>query len=83
MSPIVKRSKIGEDGILNLSIPIGKSCANQEVRITIEPFEEARSSEMSVGQWKQFVEETAGSIEDDSFHRHSQGEFEQRQELFP
>jgi hypothetical protein len=31
--------------------------------------------------WRQFIEKTAGSITDPTFERHSQGEFEEREQL--
>jgi hypothetical protein len=81
MSPLELRSKIDANGVLNLSVPLGISDANREVRVTVEPLDEAEAP-MSVDQWHKFVNEMAGSISDPSFKRHPQGEFEQRDQFF-
>ena len=77
MTSIEVKSKVDANGVLNLSIPIGRADANQEVRVVVEPLENVLSRE----QWRQFVRTTAGSIADSTFQRHPQGEFEQREEM--
>jgi len=82
MTPIELRSKTDANGMLNLSVPLGKSDANREVRVTVEPLDEDTPL-MSADQWHQFVHEMAGSIDDATFQRHPQDDFEQRVDLFP
>ncbi len=79
MTSIEMTSRVDANGVLNLSIPLGAADANREVRVIVEPLNEAMSDE----QWRQFVRETAGSISDPTFERQPQGDFEQREELFP
>lgn len=81
MSPMELRSRIDADGVLNLSVPLGKSDANREVRVTVEPLDEM-TTPISAAQWGQFVHEMAGSISDPTFERHPQGDFEQRDHFF-
>lgn len=82
MMPIELRSKVDANGVLNLSVPLGKSDANREVRVTVQPLDEV-TAPMSADQWHKFVHEMAGSITDTTFERHSQGDFERRDGLFP
>jgi len=82
MTPIELRSKVDANGVLNLSVPLGESDANREVRVTVEALEEV-TTPMSADEWNRFVHEMAGSIADSTFQRHPQGDFEQRDDLFP
>ena len=76
MTSIEVKSRADENGVVNLSIPLGTADANREVRVIVEPLDEV----VSVEQWQQFVHETAGSISDPTLQRHPQGEFEQRED---
>ena len=78
MNRMVVHSRVGTDGILHLTVPIGKTEANREVQVTIDP---VGPSPMSQEEWRNFVLTTAGSITDPSFVRHEQGEYERREEL--
>jgi hypothetical protein len=71
------KSKVGADGMLNLKVAVGAQDANKEVIVTVQ----SASVEMTREQWLEFVRETAGSINDPTFFRHDQGEFEKREEL--
>ena len=82
MTSIQLRSKVDSNGVLHLCVPIGKSDANRVVRVTVEPLDDAVET-MSAEQWHRFVHEMAGCIDDPTFQRHAQGDFENRQELFP
>jgi len=82
MSSIEIRSKVDADGILNLSVPIGTSSANREVKVTVESIDDLETA-MLPDAWMSFVHEMAGSIDDPTFDRHGQMEFEQRADLFP
>mgnify|MGYP007122465419 CR=1 FL=1 len=79
MTTIETKSQTDAQGTLSVSIPLGIENANRQVRVLVEPME----STMTDDQWCRFVRDTAGSIADPTFLRHSQGEFEQREELFP
>ncbi len=81
MSLMELRSRIDANGVLNLSVPLGKSDANREVRVTVEPLNEV-ATPISADEWRQFVREMAGSIPDSTFERHPQGGFEQRDQFF-
>ncbi len=62
MTRIVLKSKVGADGVLQLSVPLGAAEADREMRVIIE-------SEPSVTQqeYLEFLQKTAGTW---------QGEFE-------
>lgn len=77
MSPIIVKSRVGSDGVLQFTLPLGPGEANQEVNVTIEP----AAAPLSQEEWKRRILATAGSIPDPTFIRHDQGEFEQRAEL--
>jgi hypothetical protein len=79
LDPITVNSTVGADGVLRVTVPIGASDANREVRVTIEPASPA--ARMTQDEWRQFVLSTAGSVTDPTFVRHPQGEFERREEL--
>lgn len=78
MTLIEVKSRAHENGVVNLSVPLGTAGANREVRVIVGPLDDV----VSVEQWQRFVHETAGSISDHSFQRHPQGEFECREVLF-
>ena len=82
MTSIEIKSRVDSNGVLNLSIPFGAADANREVLVTVEPLDDLPAA-ISTEQWRKFVHEMAGSITDPSFQRHPQGDFEQRDELFP
>lgn len=70
MTRMVLKSRVGADGVLQLSIPVGPGEANREVQVTVESGPTAMSSE----EWRQWVEKMAGCITDPTFCRHEQGE---------
>ena len=78
MNRMVIHSRVGADGILNISLPIGKADADREVQVTVDP---VGSSPMTQEEWRNFVLATAGSLADPSFVRHEQGEYERREQL--
>jgi hypothetical protein len=80
MNRMVLHSVVGPDGVLHISVPIGKEYADQKVQVTIDPARGGPAS-MTQEEWRDFVLSTAGSITDPSFVRHEQGEYEQREEL--
>ncbi len=79
MIRMVIHSRVGADGVLHITVPIGKEDADREVQVTIDPapFE---PPQMTQEEWRAFVLSTAGSWQGD-FERPDQGEYEQRDEL--
>ncbi|MCE5268772.1 MAG: hypothetical protein LLG00_12890 [Planctomycetaceae bacterium] len=75
------RSKVGADGVLTISLPLGLAEANREVRVVVEPSEHLASS--SVAEWREFIGSMQGCISDPTFRRPDQGEYESRGEVFP
>lgn len=77
MNRIVVNSRVGSDGILQLTLPVGSDAADQEVQITVEP---VGPSALSPDEWRQRILETAGKWQGE-FERSEQGEYEQREPL--
>jgi hypothetical protein len=78
MSRLVLHSRVGPDGILHITVPIGKAAADRQVQVTIDT---DSPPPMTPDEWRNFVLATAGSITDPSFVRHEQGQYERREEL--
>jgi hypothetical protein len=78
MTRVVVTSKVGPDGVLQLTLPLGTAEANRDVRVTVEP---TVPPPMSQEEWREFVMRTAGSIKDPEFRRWDQGELEVREPL--
>ena len=76
MTTRVIRSKVGADGVLHLDLPLGIQEASQEVDVIVRSAtsKKTRSDE----EWKAWVIKMAGCIDDPSFVRHHQGQFEER-----
>jgi len=74
---------VGADGVLTLAL--GEANANKVVRVTVETVEPAAEhspiNQEDREEWLRFIERTAGTIDDPTFIRHPQGEYEQRDEL--
>ena len=68
-------ARVDADGVLRL--PLGEDNANKVVQVTVQtiPLDATRE------EWLRFIENTAGKIDDPTFVRHPQGEYEQRDEL--
>ena len=77
MTPIVMKSKVGADGVLQLNVPIGPAEANREMRVTIEP---APPEATSRQEYLDFLQRTAGAWRGD-FERPPQGDYEIRDPL--
>jgi hypothetical protein len=75
--------KAGRDGVLHLEIPVGAPEAEFEVVVVLQPSLRASppATPEHPGWPPRFFEETAGSIQDPTFQRHDQGEFERRPEF--
>ena len=83
MKHIEVTSRVGPDGVLTLTVPVGLAEANREVRVIVEPLQNGPARLQSQEQRRQVLRELAGSITDPSFERPEQGDFEERGDLFP
>jgi len=83
MQSINLRSHVGEDGILQLSVPIGMTNVDLEVMVIVQPIVKTESAKTSEElSWPpSFFEQTAGALADDPIVRGEQGEYEVREEL--
>ena len=79
MNRMVLHSRVGADGVLHLTVPIGQEAADREVRVTIDPVPVSPPG-MTQEEWRQFVLSTAGAWQGD-LERPEQGEYEVRDEL--
>ena len=63
MNTIEPRTRVGPDGILTLSVPVGMAEANREVKLVVESAEDRveNSARMTREEWAQFVAATAGA----------------------
>jgi hypothetical protein len=75
--------KSGEDGIVHLDIPVGVPNSEFDIVVILQPKtpETEPEAPASLGWPPEYFEETAGSIDDPTFRRHNQGEFETRLEF--
>jgi hypothetical protein len=80
MNRIVIHSRVGTDGVLSLTVPIGADEADREVQVTIEASEPKSQTNSDREEWRRFVLETAGAWQGELV-RPEQGEYEQREEL--
>lgn len=77
MTPMVVNSRVGDDGVLTLELPLGADEAGREVRVTVEPVRRP----MTQAEWQAWVQRMAGCISDPGFERQPQGEYEEREPL--
>ena len=77
MNPISVKSRVGSDGILQLSLRVGAAEADQEVQITVEP---VGPQPLSPEEWRRRILETAGKWQGE-FERPEQGDYEKREPL--
>jgi hypothetical protein len=70
-------SKVGADGVLNVSIPLGLSDANRPVQVTIEPTAPPTNGAGDYGKW---LDSLSGRWQGD-FVRSDEGTFETREPL--
>jgi len=84
MTHIEIKSRVGTDGVLTISLPLGHAEANREVKVIVEPTDAStRPSLPDREEWQKFVAAMAGCISDPSFQRPGRGEYEQQSEPFP
>lgn len=74
-------SRVGNDGVLNVSINLGKSEATKEVVVTIQSIHPRETLQSGEASWKDFVNETYGSCAGLGLERHDQGRYEDREPL--
>ena len=77
MNPLVVRSRVDGDGMLRVTVPVGKSEAQREVQVTIESLPAAPFDQDNYVAW---LEGLFGRWQGE-FERPPQGEFERRDEL--
>ena len=65
--------KTGNDGDLSLRIPLGNPNVEYDVLVVLQP-KAANGDASKLGWPKDYFEKTFGSIDDDTFFRHPQGE---------
>ena len=80
MNRMVVHSRVGADGILHITVPIGKDDADREVEVTIQAAKPKPGTASAQETWRQFVVETAGDWQGD-LERPEQGVYELRNEL--
>jgi hypothetical protein len=80
LNRMILHSRVGADGVLHLTVPMGKDDADREVQVTIQPAEPKHGMASEQEEWWQFVSETAGAWQGD-LERPEQGAYEQRAEL--
>lgn len=77
MDRMTMNSRVGADGVLNVSVPVGLSDANLPVQITIEPALEKTNGSPDYGDW---LDGLAGRWQGE-FVRGEEGTLETREPL--
>jgi hypothetical protein len=77
MNRIVVKSRVGSNGVLQLTLPVGPADAGREVQVTVEP---VGLPALSPDEWRQRVLETAGKWQGE-LERPEQGGYERRAPL--
>jgi hypothetical protein len=78
MNRIVLASRIGHDGVLRVTIPVGIEEAEREVRVMVEPLPKKKA--LTQTEYAAWVDSLAGSWQGD-FERPPQGTLEEREPL--
>jgi hypothetical protein len=78
MNRIMMKSKVSQDGILHLSVPVGLAEADREVHVTVESV--SAQTQMTQTEWSAWVDAMAGSWQGD-FERPPQEDYEHREPL--
>jgi hypothetical protein len=74
---IIVTSKVGPDGVLHLTLPVGLQEADKEVQVTVEPIARQATTQ---DEWRVFILATAGTWRGD-LERPEQGELQERELL--
>ena len=75
MTTIHTTARVGPDG--TITIPVGDAEVGKEVEVTVK----SAPPKMTQKEWEDFIDRTAGSIDDPTFERPPQGDYEERQSL--
>ena len=83
MKSIGLRTRVGQDGILRLEIPLETREAELEVLVVVQPLDETGEETADGNEdWPSFfLEEIAGGWQGEPLVRPEQGEYEVRDEL--
>ena len=76
-------ARVGPDGILDVRLALGPERANDEVTVVVKRSQNLAQPKVSQQEYERIIRETAGSIDDPTFVRPPQGEFEHRDSPFP
>ena len=73
-------SRVGDDGILNLRVDLGRDDAQRDVVVTIQRLSKG---EVVVNElpWQEFLDRTYGSCAGLGLERPDQGDYEQREAI--
>lgn len=83
MTILELESRVGPDGVLVLTVPVGQENANREVKVIVDSIDRKNpGAPITQQEWEQMIRETAGSIDDPTFVRPEQGRFEEREQPF-
>ena len=77
MATIRVTATAGPDGVVRLAIPVGE--AGGEFEVVVTPMAPPLKTPEGRGWRPGFFETVIGSIDDDTFIRHPQGEYEKRE----
>jgi hypothetical protein len=80
MQGIQIQSRVGPDGVLHLSLPLGPDDANADVVVTVQRLPAGDERPLNK-PWQQFLDDTFGSGAGMGLERGPQGEFEQREAI--
>lgn len=75
MQTVTLTARAGSDGVLHLEVPVGMPNTDLEVVVVVHP------RAPHPGWPPDFFDRVFGSIDDPSFVRHPQGEYEEREPL--
>ena len=79
MKTIQTKLRTGPDGEVSLNVSSGMPDMDLDVTIIMQPAgSNVSGSVRDPEDWKRFIAETSGSIQDPTFERHEQGSYEQR-----
>ena len=75
-------SRVGDDGVLDVHVNLGRGEAQKEVIVTIEPVSAGDAPELAAAMsWPEFVQQTYGSCAGLGLERQEQGAFESREPI--
>ncbi len=79
MKTIQTKLRTGSDGVLTLQLRSGMADTDLDVIVILQPVGSNEPKPVTAPKaWKQFVADTAGCIQDPTFSRGEQGEYEKR-----